>query len=147
MNDLEPALARAFADTHAFYIKSHGYHWNVVGANFYQFHSFFEVLYSEVYGVIDEFAEHVRASGFMALGSYGAFKTAATIQDDDGPNTITQMVENLYRDNQLVLSSLYAAYSAANTAGEIGLANFLQDRYDTHKKHAWMLKSTLTATI
>jgi DNA-binding ferritin-like protein len=42
-----------------------------------------------------------------------------------------------------VLASLREAYELAEEFDEIGLSNFIQDRYDAHKKHAWMLNSLL----
>jgi DNA-binding ferritin-like protein len=34
------------------------------------------------------------------------------------------------------------AYRLANDHDELGLANYLQDRIDAHKKHGWMIRST-----
>ena len=143
MEQLLDALKRAFANTHAMYIKSHGYHWNGVGANFPQYHAFFESIYEELYGAIDSFAEHIRACGAYAPASYSELSSLASIQDERGVPSMLEMIQVLYSDNQIVLDSLRAAYEAAEEAGEIGLSNYLQDRYDAHMKHAWQLRSTL----
>ena len=141
--ELLDALKRAFANTHAMYIKSHGYHWNGVGNNFPQYHAFFEAIYSEVYGAIDSFAEHIRACGGYAPASYTELSSLTEIQDELGVPQMLDMIGRLYSDNQIVLNSLKTAYQAAEDAGEIGLSNYLQDRYDVHTKHAWQLRSTL----
>lgn len=143
MEQLLDALKRAFANTHAMYIKSHGYHWNGVGNNFPQYHAFFESIYSEVYDSIDSFAEHIRACGGYAPASYTELGRLADIQDELGVPAMLDMIQVLYNDNQTVMNSLRAAYEAAESAGEIGLSNYLQDRYDAHTKHAWQLRSTL----
>ena len=143
MEQLLDALKRAFATTHAMYIKSHGYHWNGVGNNFPQYHAFFESIYSEVYGAIDSFAEHIRACGGYAPASYSELIRLSAIQDELTVPPMLDMIQQLYNDNQTVLNSLRAAYEAAEAAGEIGLSNYLQDRYDVHTKHAWQLRSTL----
>lgn len=143
MEQLLDALKKAFATTHAFYIKSHGFHWNVIGNDFPQYHAFFEVIYSEVYGAVDTFAEHIRACGGYAPASYTELSRLSDIQDELGQPPALDMIQILYSDNQTVLNSLRAAYQAAEAAGEIGLSNFLQDRYDAHTKHAWQLRSTL----
>ena len=143
MEQLLDALKRAFANTHAMYIKSHGFHWNGVGNDFPQYHAFFETIYSEVYGSIDSFAEHIRACGGYAPASYTELSRLADIQDELGVPPMLEMVQILYSDNQVVLNSLRTAYQAAEAAGEIGLSNYLQDRYDVHTKHAWQLRSTL----
>jgi len=145
MEQLLDALKRAFATTHAFYIKSHGFHWNVVGNDFPQYHEFFETIYSEVYGAVDPFAEHIRAAGGYAPASYTELGRLAAIEDELSVPIAMDMIRILYEDNQTVLNSLRTAYEAAEAAGEIGLSNFLQDRYDVHTKHAWQLRSTLRA--
>ena len=33
------------ADTFKFYIRAHGYHWNVEGPDFYQYHKLLEEIY------------------------------------------------------------------------------------------------------
>ena len=143
MEQLLDALKRAFANTHAMYIKSHGFHWNVVGNDFPQYHAFFETIYSEVYGSIDSFAEHIRACGGYAPASYTELGRLTDIQDELGVPAAMDMIQTLYADNQTVMNSLRTAYQAAEAAGEIGLSNYLQDRYDAHTKHAWQLRSTL----
>ena len=143
MEQLFDALKRAFANTHAMYVKSHGFHWNVVGPDFPQYHEFFGTIYGEVYGAIDSFAEHIRACGAYAPASYTELSNLAEIQDELGVPTMMDMIQILYTDNQTVLNSLRTAYQEAEAAGEIGLSNYLQDRYDAHTKHAWQLRSTL----
>jgi DNA-binding ferritin-like protein len=53
------------------------------------------------------------------------------------------MISIAIQDNDKVLDALTQAYLSAEQNSEHGLANFLQDRIDIHKKHAWMLRSTL----
>jgi starvation-inducible DNA-binding protein len=143
MEQLLEALKKAFATTHAFYLKSHGFHWNVVGNDFPQYHAFFETIYSEVYEAVDSFAEHIRACGEYAPASYTELSQLSDIKDELEPTSALGMIQILSEDNQTVLYSLRAAYQAAEAAGEIGLSNFLQDRYDAHTKHGWQLRSTL----
>lgn len=125
------------------YMKAHGFHWNVVGNDFPEYHAFFETIYSELYGAIDPIAEHIRACSGYAPASYSAFSSLTAIPEQNGIPQALQMVQELYQDNQTVQQSLKIAYQAAEAAGEIGLSNFLQDRYDAHAKHGWMLRSTI----
>jgi len=51
-------LARiAFASEFSFYMKTHAFHWNVEGRDFYEYHILFETIYQEVLDHIDDFAE------------------------------------------------------------------------------------------
>ena len=40
-------LSKLLADTYTLYLKTHNYHWNVVGPMFHSLHTMFEVQYSE----------------------------------------------------------------------------------------------------
>ena len=48
MSKLGDSLRVALADTFAMYLKSHNYHWNVEGPDFYEYHVFFEGIYNEL---------------------------------------------------------------------------------------------------
>jgi starvation-inducible DNA-binding protein len=142
METLIEDMKRAFADTYAMYTRTHYYHWNVEGPNFYEYHLLFETIYLEVYGAIDTFAEEIRALNAYAPGSFGRLKELATIQDDDTVPTALEMVAKLQMVNAMVLASLQTAYRSCGEM-EVGLSNFLQDRINSHKKHAWFLRATL----
>ena len=129
------------ADTFAFYLKSHNYHWNVEGMDFPQLHSFFGSLYEEVWGAVDSVAEHIRTLDAFAPGSLSRFKELTTIEDELNIPAPMEMCRRLYDDNQKVLESIKAAFDVAELEGLIGLSDFLQGRYDVHQNHAWMLRS------
>lgn len=131
------------ADSFALYLKAHQYHWNIEGPDFYQYHKFLEDFYSEVYGSVDQTAEEIRALGEYAPGSFSRFKELSSIADSTGAPSPGEMINTLAGDNQIILASIRDAYEHAEEYDEIGLSNYLQDRYDAHKKHAWMLTSLL----
>jgi DNA-binding ferritin-like protein len=51
------------------------------------------------------------------------------------------MMRRLQQDNDTVMEGLVTAYMSADAAGELGLANLLQDLLDVHKKLNWKLRS------
>lgn len=143
MSALGDSMKRVLADTFALYLKAQNFHWNVEGPDFYQYHGLFGDLYEEVYGAVDSIAEHIRAINEYAPGSFTRFKELSTIDDELKIPNALEMIRRLLGDNQRVIDSLTSAYKEAETAQEIGLANYLQDRIDIHKKHGWMLRATV----
>jgi starvation-inducible DNA-binding protein len=133
------------ADSFVMYTKAHGYHWNVEGKLFPMLHEFFGDIYAEVYDSIDSTAEQIRQIQGRAIHSLLEFDKARTVPDTviNVPTDNTGMLNDLFAANQLVLASLMRAYDEAGTQQEFGLQNYLQDRMMAHKKHAWMLRSTL----
>lgn len=142
MEELHNALKVVLADTFTMYFKAHSYHWNVIGPNFSEYHEFFGELYGELHGAVDTIAEEIRAANSFAPSSLDRLKELTRIQEADTIPTADRMFQILMNDNNIVLDSLKTAYDLADKAEELGLANFLQDRMDIHKKHGWMLRAT-----
>jgi starvation-inducible DNA-binding protein len=138
------AMEKVFADTYLMYFKTHSYHWNVEGPNHPQYHHFLEMIYTEVYGVVDTIAEHIRALDAYAPYNLSKVISHSMVTEDEVPDIDARSrMQNLLDTNNLVLASLHMAYDAADKATELGVANFLQDRMIAHQKHGWMLKATL----
>jgi len=143
MDELVQAMKKSLADTFAFYLKAQGFHWNVEGPNFPQYHALFDTIYNEVYGSIDQFAEEIRSLDAYAPASFARFSELTSLQDEIQILNAQGMLAKLLADNDIVLASLEQAYELAEVAHNHGLSNFLAERQDAHKKHAWMLKATL----
>jgi starvation-inducible DNA-binding protein len=148
MDDLIKQMQIVLADSFVLYTKAHGYHWNVEGKLFPMLHEFFETIYTEVYNSIDDTAEQIRQIQGRAIHSLEEFDEYKSISDTpviEGTNT-DAMLSDLSIANHLILASLYRAYELSEFNNEFGLCNYLQDRMMAHKKHAWMLRSTLNNT-
>jgi starvation-inducible DNA-binding protein len=141
--ELVQALNKVLGNTFVLYYKTHSYHWNITGADFYEYHTFLQSIYEEVYDAIDTTAEHIRQLDAFAPTSLMKLKNFASVPEDDTVVPPMQMIANLVTANDIVILSLMQGYKIAEAAGEIGVSNFLQDRVIAHQKHAWMLKSTL----
>lgn len=134
-------LKRVQADTFAMYAKAHYYHWNVEGADFVQYHEFLGKVYEELFAAVDVLAEEVRALDSYAPAAHRMLMELTKITDDNTIPGAVEMMRRLQQDNDIVMEGLVTAYMSADAAGELGLANLLQDRLDAHKKLAWMLRS------
>lgn len=143
MEDLIERMKVYLASNFAFYLKMHNFHWNVEGPNFPQYHDFFGDLYNELWSAQDDIAEHIRALGAYAPGSMERYKDMTRITEQvELPVDAGAMFNIALMDNYEMITVIYEAYVAAESAGEIGLSNYLQDRMDIHKKHGWMLRAT-----
>ena len=136
-------LKKVHADAFTFYLKAHFYHWNVEGPNFPQYHDFLQNLYQEVFASIDSLAELIRTLDSYAPGTLTRLKELTTIEETDDVPDARTMITRLLQENNILRASLLTAYTTADTTGEVGISNFLQDRIQAHEKHAWMLRSIL----
>ena len=142
-NKYHLALKTAFASEFSFYLKAHNFHWNVEGPLFGQLHELFERIYSEVYGSIDTFAEHLRALQLYAPASLQKFSMLTTVDDENDVPAWSDMLQELLADSDKMADIFRITFDMAEAAGDHGLSNFLADRQDAHKKHSWMLRSSL----
>jgi starvation-inducible DNA-binding protein len=136
-------LKKVHADAFTFYLKAHFYHWNVEGPNFSQYHDFLLNLYQEVFASIDTLAELIRTLDSYAPGTLTRLKELTSIEETDDVPDAKTMMTRLLQENNILRASLLTAYTTADTTGEVGIANFLQDRIQAHEKHSWMLRSIL----
>jgi starvation-inducible DNA-binding protein len=144
MDKLIQAMKIAFASEFNFYLRTHACHWNVQGADFKQYHDLFEVIYSEVYDSIDSFAENIRKLNSIVDVDSINQRSMVNLPDlEDNSADPAAMVAMLLEDNEKLTKLMGMVYKLAEAAGEYGLANFLADRQDAHRKHGWMLRATL----
>jgi len=135
-------LQELMGDVTVFYFRAHGYHWNVEGEDFSQYHNLFEDIYSDVYGSIDPLAENIRK-----LGEYAPFKLdtlikLASLEDSKVPTNPRAMAKDLLEANESLIEILKSVFHTANDDDEQGIANFIAERIDMHQKWAWQLKAS-----
>jgi starvation-inducible DNA-binding protein len=142
-SELAGAVTKVLADAFVFYFKAHSFHWNVVGKDFPQLHDFFGNIYLAVFANVDRLAEEIRALDAMAPMNLATLLSEAAIMENKSTLDGMSMVAALAADNQKILSGLLACQKMAEAANQVGLANFLQDLYDSHKKFAWQFSAIL----
>jgi starvation-inducible DNA-binding protein len=136
-------LQRVFASEFSFYLKAANFHWNVEGMLFSELHSLFERIYTEVYESIDTYAEELRALQITTPASLSAFSQLTYITDENMPGDWKSMLQELLMDSDTMAMKFQQLFMVAEEFGDHGLSNFLADRQDAHKKHSWMLRSSL----
>jgi starvation-inducible DNA-binding protein len=113
-----------------------------MSSDFSAYHEFYQEIYEEVYEAVDDIAEVIRTLGQFPAGSLNEFSELSQIteQDEVITDAPTQM-ENLAKDNDVVLRIIKIAMGAAQDAGADDVEDFLVERMRAHKKHGWMINS------
>ena len=142
-DQLIKAAKIGFASQYTYYLKAHFFHWNVEGIHFQELHSLFETIYTEVLGSIDPFAENIRKLNAYTPASFGRFNMLSQINDESDWIPPEAMLAELLADSDKMVKILKMTFDMATAAGEDGLANFLAERMDAHRKHSWQLRSSL----
>lgn len=141
--EIAEGLSHLLADTYTLYLKTHNYHWNVVGPMFNTLHLMFETQYNELALAVDEIAERIRALGVRAPGSYREYAALSSIPEDtDEPDAMT-MIQRLVDGQEAVARTARSIFPTAEAANDEPTADLLTQRMLVHEKTAWMLRSLL----
>ena len=144
---IEP-LKQYQANSVVFATTAHGFHWNVEGPLFTEFHELFREIYEDVDGTVDTIAEWLRVFDIQAPYKLTDFVMNQNFMDmeieSNSPITFTRA---LLMMNDKMIVDIKNMFDMATQNREQGLANFLADRQTAHQKWGWFLKSILKSTI
>lgn len=125
------------------FVKTWGYHWNVTGSNFPQYHELFGDQYSTIYGEIDTVAEAIRTFEIKALGTLEQIKAESIIEEADMTATAMKMISDLLGDNQKIINLMVEMNYVAEKLNQPQIVELVGGFLLTHHKMSWMLRSTL----
>jgi starvation-inducible DNA-binding protein len=140
---LASELTGLLGDTVVFKFQAHGFHWNVKGQDFNEFHEFFGEIYEDAEEAIDNTAELIRQLRYDApflltdLAELACYTPAAAGSDP------ISMCNSLMQANSMIIEHLKNIFDVATQCREQGVANFLADRQAAHSKLQWKLVATL----
>ena len=103
-------LSRLLADSYTLYLKTHNYHWNVVGPMFNTLHLMFEEQYTELAMAVDQIAERIRALGEPAPGSYREFASLSSVTEDADRPDANEMIRRLVEGQEAVVRTARSVF-------------------------------------
>lgn len=137
-------LNALLADEYVLYTKTLNFHWNVYGCDFKPLHVFFQEQYEQIFEIIDDVAERVKALGGDAFGSMKQFLGATRLKEESAKiPTDCEMVRMLLMDHEAIICTLRENIETCAKIGDMGTNNFLTDIMEKHEKMAWMLRATV----
>jgi starvation-inducible DNA-binding protein len=140
MENLLAQLRTLLADNVALKFKAHGYHWNVEGHDFSQYHEFFEDIYLNYDAATDTYAEWLRALKEYAPYRLTDFFDMSTVPEPVIVGDPQPMLHDLYLSIEAHIEALVIASDLANEAKQYGLANFFADRQTASQKFCWQIR-------
>lgn len=135
-------LANVLSDTYRLLIKSHVYHWNVEGPQFYSIHNLTEEQYTDLFAAADVLAERIRALGVMAPVEVSSVVEGSVVRETVSKLTAKEMVEDLAADHERMAHRLHALIELAEKQNDPVTADLATARSAFHEKAAWMLRAT-----
>lgn len=137
------ALYVLLSEATSFYHKAHGAHWNVVGENFSAYHKLFKKIYEDAHESLDPIAENLRKLNSPAPAELKDLADMANETSRSEGYDAEALAADLYAANEKLIENIMVAFKAATDLNEQGIANFLAERQDQHKKWSWQLRASL----
>jgi starvation-inducible DNA-binding protein len=141
---LAAKLAKLLSDVVTARFIYQGYHWNVLGPDFGEYHEFFATLYEDVESSVDSLAENILKCGYPAPYLLTDFLEMTSIKEQRLDGTSPKfLLDSALRVNSELLTCHMDAFQIANECNEQGVADFLAQRIDMLKKWNWQIKAYL----
>lgn len=142
IDSLRPILA----NTALLYLKTHQYHHNVTGVNFYSSHEVFNTQYNALVEAIDKLGERIRKLGGVVPTTSDYFMLG------DINNAILNASEftiykDLATDNLNIANQCIRAAIISQSLDDGATVNLLGDRQEQHEDFSWRLVSMLPAPL
>jgi starvation-inducible DNA-binding protein len=145
---LAGALAEVLADAVVLSKVVQGFHWNVKGSDFSEYHAFFAGIYEDIEDSIDPTAENILKLGFDApylLEDFLALTSVKAVRVSSAAPEV--MLMDLAGHLVQIIACNLRAFSIANDCNEQGIADFLASRDDVLKKHMWQVAASLGMSV
>ena len=142
--DIADGLRHVLGDTYLLIVKTHAYHWNVVGPLFVSIHELTEKHYENMFGAADELAERIRALGHLAPVNFKSLAGDAGLTEEaEAELTAREMVGRLVEDHERLIRRARALAERAESADDFATHDLLVERIDFHEGAAWMLRAII----
>jgi starvation-inducible DNA-binding protein len=141
--ELTQIIRSLLADNIALKFKAHGYHWNVEGDDFRQFHEFFGDIYENYDSATDTYAEWLRVFKEYAPYRLVDFFDSSSVGEPLIVGDAQPMLSDLYISIEKHIEDLIVAGKLATASNEFGLANFFADRQTISQKFCWQIRASM----
>lgn len=134
-------LSQILTDTYLLVVKSHIYHWNVVGPLFNPLHELTEDHYQNLFEAADDLAERIRALGHLAPVKGEGVLSDGAIKIKPGGTEARVMIEDLIDDHEALTRRMREGAALAEGHGDFATHDLLTERLTYHEKAIWMLRA------
>ncbi|WP_077531351.1 Dps family protein [Vreelandella utahensis] len=140
---LADQLNELLAHYQIFYMNVRGYHWNIKGDKFFELHTKFEELYTDLLLKVDEIAERILTLGYRPVHAYSEYVKLSTIPERTNVTDGRQCVQEILEGLSTLIRLERAILDASGDASDEGTNSLMSDYITEQEKTAWMYNSFL----
>lgn len=137
-------LQNLLADFQLYYTNLRGFHWNVVGKQFFKLHDKFEELYDEASDQIDEIAERILMLGETPNHNFSDYLKVSEIKEtgvvSDDKETVSLVLDYL----KVLIAKERKIVELAGDASDEVTVDLMVGYMESQEKTVWMLTAFLS---
>ncbi|MDC6405234.1 MULTISPECIES: Dps family protein [Maribacter] len=127
------------ADYNIYYQNLRGFHWNVLGKNFFDLHEKFEELYTDARIKIDEIAERILTLRHHPESLFTEYFKLSKVKETSSLISDQKMVEHILTNHESILKQMNKVIKKADEAGDEGTIDMMGGYIASLEKVSWML--------
>lgn len=125
------------------YMNVRGYHWNIVGKQFFALHEKFEGVYNNLNEMADEIAERILMLGGKPLHSFSDYLKVASVKERLKLTSTDETVKALLEDIAKLLENERKILSLASDNKDEGTVGLMSGYIGEQEKMIWMFNALL----
>lgn len=129
------------ANYHVYYQKLRSFHWNILGANFFDLHQKFEELYTDARTKIDEIAERVLTLRHHPMSKLSDYLEISEVKEVSPLKSDRDMVLEVLNDHKKLLKQMSLVIKKAEKASDEGTIDLIGAYIREMEKSSWMLSA------
>lgn len=137
-------LQNLLADFQVYYTNLRGFHWNVVGKQFFKLHDKFEELYDEVSAQIDEIAERILMLGETPNHNFSDYLKVSEIKETGVVSKEAETVKHVLDYLKVLIAKEREIVELAGDANDEVTADLMVGYLEGQEKTVWMLTAFLS---
>ena len=122
-----------------YYQNLRGFHWNVLGKNFFDLHEKFEELYTDARIKIDEIAERILTLRHHPESMFSEYFKLSKVEETSSLISDKKMVEHILTHHEYILKQMNNVVKKANEANDEGTIDMMGGYIASLEKVSWML--------
>lgn len=125
------------------YMNVRGYHWNIVGKQFFQLHEKFEEVYNTLNEMADEIAERILMLGGTPVHAFSKYIKMASIKEKENIASAQETVKELLNETLELIKNEREIAALAADNGDEGTVDLVTGYISVQEKLVWMLNASL----
>jgi starvation-inducible DNA-binding protein len=142
-NEMVEKLNSYLSSVQIMYMNVRGYHWNIVGKQFFALHAKFEEIYDSLNEMADEIAERILMLDGKPLHSFSEYIKVSSVKERLNLSSAEDTIKALLDDTAKLLEAEREILALASDNDDDGTASLMSGFIGEQEKMIWMFNALL----